>query len=558
MTHLVIAFDMQRLGSPWLSHVLPLNIPSTNLQIRSAHVYRRRKLWPDPKTFRTKPIPLFSISPLLLDLDAEESPYVRNCDENVDGEVSPFELRNYSRDFALTYRAIMFQKSDQRCENKFRGIKTKRFHIWRISDYDVLSFLLDPLLAKETDAPFGDPRTRELQDTMGEELSIIIMNGIPEHVQNKPSKFIRYVLRRQHVTRRYLPGVGGEEELNRVLSQRKVLQDFGGNMLMVERIIGDLLQTPEGSKLVSNCTATLGELFTDLALVLPPERLLPFLNNLIINLNSRGLPTSQNLIECAYQASWGCHAFTVTQKYLKMYRESGHGSPQFANVLDAFKQVMVIPDNPEEDRTHHLLAIYGLLTGRLLGEDLSQPSFRDGIYKCTRMQFTEYVTFLARLGAFRTMWYIWHMHPGDAVTGHTFNREAETLISPPLVSLDADNMLGVKRFSKAKAFASAIGYTVNVNGRFAELVNAPNFGRTVGKGDEDCELDIQTIMTSTDLLLANQLDQEQQELLNDLFKGERLEADVEKVEEIFEGSIQEAMPALQSYLNHVLSIRIPK
>ncbi|RYP01610.1 hypothetical protein DL765_010846 [Monosporascus sp. GIB2] len=60
------------------------------------------------------------------------------------------------------------------------------------------------------------------------------------------------------------------------------------------------------------------------------------------------------------------------------------------------------------DVTQRLLEIYGLLTSWNLGQELAQPPMRHFYRKDYRTHLL-YLMCLARLGAFRTMWYQWHM-----------------------------------------------------------------------------------------------------------------------------------------------------
>ncbi|KAI0887418.1 uncharacterized protein GGS22DRAFT_157134 [Annulohypoxylon maeteangense] len=526
---------MQRLANPSLPHVLPLNIPLTNIQIRSMSKFRRRGPPNVPKEDPTGETLSFNATALLLDLDSEDSPYVRPFDKTTLGEPAPLRYEKFRRTRLERFHANRFQKTAEMYANDFKGVRKDRFSVWRISDYDVLSFILD--------SSFEDEQTpaQEIEQTeqtggrgidarlKGEKSSIIKWNGIPERKKDVPADLVSYVLRRQLIARRLHPGSGDSESLRRALLKVSLAPEPEKRLLSYERIIEGVIQTPEGSKLVSDCSKVLGSLCKDIAPKIPPKRLLPFLNNVVINLNSRGLPISPALLWCGYQVSYEGRSWHMFQKYMGMVREEGFDAgPRFIQVHHAFQQIMAASTKPRRGMPHTILYIYGLLTGRLLGEDSSHPSFHDHLSCFTRTQFTGYLASLAQLGAFRSMWYIWRMFPED-------------MGNDPTSRILMDKFK-VKPFSKARAFAQAISYAVQVNSRSAEVIQAPGFTHVAEDRDKNCELELQTIMTSADLLLPDII-KENSKLLPKCFI-----ANQHMINIFEEKSLQEAMSALQSYL----------
>ncbi|KAI1212998.1 uncharacterized protein F4807DRAFT_308097 [Annulohypoxylon truncatum] len=522
---------MQRLAGPWLPHTLPLNTPLTNVQIRSYYIYRRRR-----GLMRENPenVPFFEISPLALDLDAEESPYVRPYVEETEGEPPPATY--YSRRYLARHRTLGFEKAARAYDYNFKTVKEDKFSIWQISDYDVLSFILDPSFkyGQENEprrVPYQDISIHERGTRLYEKASVLQRNGIPEIMQSRFTRIMPYILRRQHLARRLHPSVGKANTLGRALDKASREPDIERRFLGYERIIERVIQTPEGAKIVSESSSILGDLCEKIAPSIPPERLLTFLNNVVVNLEPQQRPISPILLRCAYQATYECRCLPMMQKYMGLVHKRGYDTgPRFSQALLIFQQMMSFQDNkPSEDITHNLLSIYGLLTGRLWGEDMSYPSFLNHMSSYTSDQFTGFLACLARLGAFRSMWYIWHAHPENITRKQASGTTVGELVTTT--------------FPKDEVFTQAIAYAVGVNTRFRKIVRAHDFADTATMRHENCELELQTIIKSADLLLADQPEGNQP--MRVISKG--------KISSVFgKKSLGEAMWALQSYLLNVV------
>ncbi|KAI2618698.1 hypothetical protein GGS26DRAFT_574185 [Hypomontagnella submonticulosa] len=507
---------MQRLGGPWLPHVPPLRTPSST-QFRAQYSKRMRR----PVRLSERKAPLrdnfltFEASSLILDLDAENNKYVRPYDPQVDGVPTTSLLYGQRKSSSVERRIEQFEKQSQEYKELSEATAADKFSTWRISNYDILSYALDP------PAQFIDP-----QDTsVG---MVFRMNGIPYNVQDNSSKVVRYMLHRQRKARQVPLGIDDAKSLEDVLIDFQKCKFGNPDFTKIQRLITGIIQTPEGSQIVSQCTGKLAHICADVTRTTTPANMLSFLNNLIMNLESQDLSISTALLFRAFITSVRCYAFTTAQKYLKMIRDNSSWvqSAQAVEILRLLER-SVAPSEPERavyrnesDTTHQLLAIYGLLVGRIW-QGATQPSLLNHMPKRDDQFFNTYlklyITCLARLGAFRTMWHVWHMEPRNSTS-----------------SEDEDK-------SKASIFSMAIKEAFRTNSRLAELAQSDRFALGSGVYENDCQLDIGTIAMSANVLSTHDEDQYQAH-----------PTDWRGIGEIFrEKDIRVAMPALQRFLRQI-------
>ncbi|OTB06909.1 hypothetical protein M426DRAFT_318619 [Hypoxylon sp. CI-4A] len=537
---------MQRLGGPGLSHMLPprtlLPVPTSNIQVRLAHHQSRRpSLKRRGAAKRKKYIP-FEASGLVLDLDAEDNRYVRPYDQDVDGEPTNPHMHRRRQLYPANYLASQFEKESQTLEKHFRITAADKFSPWRISDYDVLSAVLENSFSTEAE----DISTNDTETTFGfEKDSVFKWNGIPSHVQTSSKAAIAYMLRRQQVAQNLQPDSEDRDLLKAALS--------GGHSFdIIERLVSNLIQTPQGSELVSVETLTLGRLCAKQTEV-PPTRMLAFLNNVVMNLKSQDLPVSPEMLWCAYKASLQSGAFTVAQSYAKAWCNANAMLFRKNETIQALELLSesIATSNPTEARsyfdepTHQLLAIYSHLVGQTPGDSTTQLSIRDMVMiNTSEKAYARYMSCLAQLGSFRTMWYVWHKPRPTAYEEDSFgpNPSDETNESSGILApSNTEDIPNDEKDRKAKDVAEAIRRSLKQNGRFAELIREANLARIVGHFEGDCQLDMETILRSSNVLLTQK-------------PGPELVIEAEQINGIFEKqAIQESMLALQSYLNQVLS-----
>ncbi|RYP65284.1 hypothetical protein DL769_006363 [Monosporascus sp. CRB-8-3] len=110
-------------------------------------------------------------------------------------------------------------------------------------------------------------------------------------------------------------------------------------------------------------------------------------------------------------------SFIAAQRYVEACDNGEFQATKLDDRLDIMSTVLKTLDgfllnsagaHRSTDVTQRLLEIYGLLTSWDLGQGLAQPPMRRFYRKDYRTHLL-YLMCLVRLGAFRTMWYQWHM-----------------------------------------------------------------------------------------------------------------------------------------------------
>ncbi|KAI1144077.1 hypothetical protein F5Y05DRAFT_363542 [Hypoxylon sp. FL0543] len=519
---------MQRLGGPSLSHGLLFKTPTPSTAFQYS-THRLRLPWPNRKDapLRNHAAP-FEASTLVLDLDAEDNRYVRPYEEDVDG-VPTAKLTAKARALRAVEEPIAkFEQIAEIHDRDFKNTTGKSFNHWHISDYDILSVALKGLPTSDAEQlPSTDILSTSGQATSG----IFKWNGIPTRARHNYSMAIAYMLRRQRVVRRLQPSICEIASFRRGLEESQ-------NLFRLERFITNAFQTPQGYRLVQKCSDTLASTCLKIIQGGPgsPIEMLSFLNNLIMRPEFQGNRIPSSLFRLAHEVALRCRVFTTAQKHLKTMPNPLFGDRIFAALQILEESIAPVePESVEESRVERgtaprLLAIYGLLTGRILGEETWQPSLRDMSFKkCGYRTFELYVTCLARLGAFRTMWYIWHTH--DTEESATSDQEDGSsrfdLVSEPII---------MKR--RGQVFDIAMQKALSTNRDLTELAKGPDFAHTANQFHKDCQLDMEAIFKSADTIS----------------KRSQAEHSIEigQAEEIFgKPSIGDAMLALQSYLSQI-------
>ncbi|KAI4869522.1 hypothetical protein F4820DRAFT_444121 [Hypoxylon rubiginosum] len=265
---------MQRLGGARLLHVpvFPVRPPS-NIRVRFKHK--------SPWSFTTSDAPLrsnyktFEASTLVLDLDAEDSPYVRPYNDDVDG-VPAYKSFHMARNLdPMKERVAQFNELSRNYRKFSKMTASKKFSPWRISDHDILSVALNNssqneqvrrLLTESDYDTLSISLDNSSQDKQVQRLStdsdpnshpdeiandVLKWNGIPFHVWNSSSKTIAYMRRRQQLSYRLQPIVDDEKSLIDALWACT-------NFPIFERLVTSLVQAPQGCQLVSNCGKNIG------------------------------------------------------------------------------------------------------------------------------------------------------------------------------------------------------------------------------------------------------------------------------------------------------------
>ncbi|KAI0013700.1 hypothetical protein F4779DRAFT_349466 [Xylariaceae sp. FL0662B] len=478
---------LQQSRSPWRLHRFPLKIVSPTCQVR--YIRQRRGYWPFRREVPVRvKYPDVRISDLVLDLDAEDNKYVRPFDKRLDQHLDPTRDQRDRYVTSVKRSVAKFEQDSKRYEETFQRTMTDKFHAWRITDHDILSVaLVDvPENARLPDRPELAATTHGLTS---EDMSKAVLewNGIPHLVRDSGTKTTRYMLRRRWVTRRHPPGFTNEGALNETLQDCQAFSD-------VERLVTYIIGTKLGYQLVFKSIPALVDACQRTANTGTPTRVLSFLNNLELNLSSRNMPISRELSLYAFEFSLQYQVFPTAQKYLRMCLDSDH---QFSSSdKDTILKTLETSISAETENTmtcirlhpvDRLLAIYGLLTGQVLGEQAPQPSLHDIMQDPTESSFQRYLNCLIRLGAFRTIWHICHGHVPSIASRDGMKR------SNPEKEGELDK-LGKSDPAKVQAFAIALCEAIKRNDNILDSIQIANFTRAKGEYTQDCRLDMEAII----------------------------------------------------------------
>ncbi|KAK3942967.1 hypothetical protein QBC46DRAFT_255028 [Diplogelasinospora grovesii] len=222
---------------------------------------------------RTRPIPLFEISPLLLDLDAEGNEAVRPATEQDDAEqAEKWALSNNTETAALLQRMDKFREELKAAKKKWQS-EWGLFDERRLTHRDILSI-----------AFLGTDPVEQTSDSR----DILDSNGIPHQITDDEEQTIQFMFRRMEFS-----GVQPTDDAPEAHEPEKVFEKAikGKNFQQIQRMIFPLLQTDVGCWVVSRCSAQL------IAACTREERSLTegdawrvrvFLKNVEANLASRG------------------------------------------------------------------------------------------------------------------------------------------------------------------------------------------------------------------------------------------------------------------------------
>ncbi|KAI1483931.1 hypothetical protein F4774DRAFT_364027 [Daldinia eschscholtzii] len=476
-------------------------------------------LWPKEESLlkrqQNKNIIPAEVSDLVLDLDSENSPYVRPYDPDVDGTpVSPKQQR--WNELKSVRKLVAGQDAlSKKYQEQATNTASRKFNIWRITNYDILFFALRGPLAKK--------QSHYEKYVMNKTSILFDQNGIPYNVLNSTSKTIAYMLHRQKVSNRWEPTRDDLDQFQRAVKAHD-------SLFAIDRLITGVIGTPTGRWLIANSAHVIGRACGSILWKVSPKEMLSFLNNLIILLQEEEADIPPILLLCAISVSIQSGVFETAQKYIGMtrHRSVTPNSTQVNSILGSLEKLITsyaadIKSHTRGDPTYPLLAIYSFLTGRVMGEKEWQPSLWDFISDGSMWKacHERYLSCLARLGAFRAMWHVWRMHPKRLME-------------------DA---------SKAEAFAKAINGAMSANPHLTKLSLAPSFTRVGPTYSAHFQREIIAIIESAKIILTPQPEstdvQEEREGVSPISSKD--------IEVCFEKGVGASMVFLQS----LLSSRIP-
>ncbi|KAI1429322.1 hypothetical protein F5Y12DRAFT_782054 [Xylaria sp. FL1777] len=491
---------------------------SWECQIR--HIRSRRPRAGDPLR---KQLPIYYLSDLILDLDAEGAKGVRAYDPRLDGTPEPTSAAKERELQPIKERVAEFEKRYDEYESKFKALYVDRFNPMHISDFDFLALtLLGPHDIPKTvaDKSTYDKHNKPASyaDVLG---SVLDQNGVPHSIRDNTFNTITYMQFR----RSSLPRELSAEELFPMTLK-------GGLAFpQIDRVVTKAMQTPQGCRRLSEIS---DELYESLLGVqeTEPIQLLSLLNNILLNLDQYGLHLSSQLYELGIWTSLKCNAIITAHQYIERSLKHWDYNDDFLeSILMKLSEASIASDSRKSYRfqwnvSSRSQAVFSLLTGYVPGEGQSIFSLRSLINRDKPHSFRLYMQCLARVGAFRTIWHEWH-NPDFAF--HT------NVAVGPLSAFQENG-------STARAIVDVLSKDFD-NSYMIDLVRSPEFTKTTGQFWEDCQLDMVFISRSAEIFARPSKG------IGDSSHSVAYARNREKVLRIFrEDSIEKALPALQAFL----------
>ncbi|KAK9774297.1 hypothetical protein AB5N19_06645 [Seiridium cardinale] len=486
---------MQRLGTPW-----SLNRRSTVRQPFHQIVrHAGKKPWPRIKTRPMRPVTAnFNINSLLLDLDAEHAEHVRQYDPDIDGTPEGRYAKKDRDRAAIGARIQVFLDSAKQDSDRFERIVRNRSYERHINDSDIIYTALErPKQKHQSIGPTlglldnaTDPPTCVLKETRHEgHGDIIRWNGIRQNALQDPAKLLKYMLHQQEEaqTRSKLGSADSTWDglLCEVIHKQR-------SLLGLKRVVQFLLDTPNGSQLLSTVSGVVGEKCQKLAYG-PQEAgvlegtstrdLLFLCNNIVMNLLARAMPVKRQLWDFGLNLAVRYSAFSAARMHLAAGLKTdgdtmdmqSYLSRPLTTILRALEAIEQDPMNigPMDPLSRHPNAIFSFLTGHDINGHHSLYSVHNSMIPLASSNsgaFHSYIKILGELGALRTLWHVYQRLPQILPENNTHNPAA----------------MIARAFSRI--VRSAIKGQVSVV-RFAHESATGNF-------EADCQLDLQTIRQS--------------------------------------------------------------
>ncbi|ORY69534.1 uncharacterized protein BCR38DRAFT_480720 [Pseudomassariella vexata] len=463
--------------------------------------------------------PLYKISDLVLDLDAEDSKCVRQYDETVDGVLEEAAAKEARDQAPLRQRVAQFEQEYHRDDANFRTLSSEKFNPWHISDLDILSAALrDPSQTPSSDD--GKRRHAPPVDMINLNKDQILetiydWNGIPLQALESTSKTIPHMLRRQQLMRRKTPQPDEEKLVHAQLASCRSFEEL-------KRLFARLSQTTEGSKLAASKGRLLSLACRQRArygTAAEVRDAFVFLNDIFITFVRKGLEFDSILCRTGLMLAMQCSAYASAREYLaygfpkSTYRPHHH---EFApNQLELakclYRALWSITGDRQQDRDFGVLldpkerriALYNLLTGHDLCGRYVEHSFdtHHHRYRDWKNYAVPYLHILAELGALRTLCHEFSGHvAGTGLREAKRWRDARTQqwayrdkVPNPVVRVILRRNIPQ---ATTDVFVAAVARLLkNIqSGRL--LLPESSLASTTGNYEKDCRLDLITIYQS--------------------------------------------------------------
>ena len=482
----------------------------------SRHVQKRQRhknayrVWPRlkqvPKGIRSpmrNSFPTFEASSLLLDLDAEGNKNVRPFNQRDDGKVK-HRRRVVMRRFSmrpLLARIAKFERIYKKQQDTFTTTKNQPFSPWRLNSLDLLSVALHGLPPNSDVDSLNDPLVSADSLALDYLPWILNRNGIPSSVRDSVPKTLSYMRRRQDVLEN--PKTQSPPDGKDFFASIRRCR----NLYELERVVAPHLLSAPGVKLVAENSIRIAIKCRRLhrAGAVRPDAALNFLNDLSINFSSHGLAPLTVFEMVALNFALECGNLALVQRYINACHVK---YTRFPVLRAARKSLDHLQQGPADrlDPTRQLLDIYSLLTGWNFGNETAQPSMHL-YYREYRLTLLLYFQCLARLGAFRTMWYEWHdcLDNAEGLAAMVHNHRVGAKDE------DVDMKAGAKQRPQsdgphgdtlktqvlgmmASVYAEAILGSPHVIRAASEFLQCLDFTKAAQNRREECQLEMESII----------------------------------------------------------------
>ena len=459
---------MQRLGSPWLTQGLLPRPQCCRNQIRTlAHQTpsqternQRHKRHGPSRTPRSKPAPLFELSDLVLDLDAEGNPKVRSYSDQDEKDLTEQWSRDPKTD-ALGDRIESFRKELARAEKLWKS-PAGPLDSRRIAGRDLLSVAL--LGAQE-----GEASTKNGQEQLGDRdreaikgsglAERLSSNGIPQRILEDDIKTLNFML---HWLGRH--GPTGHINPNERTKLASKLQSKSFSEL--QRVIPQLLSTDSGAKLLSLYSAEVASALTGAIDLQPktqfrdgsaPLEALALVNNAAVGLRERGIATPVPLRELGLRLASSAFDLQAIANFLRPSWQASNLEEAVSHPnADTMREVLSAILHHMRQRRNSplkedgLSELFNILSAQIIPQGDAAPSIRALIANSGdfREAYKAYILLLGELGALRSLWHEWQDSTGfetpridqrQMLFASAVNRSIEELLSQQdqLADLDA-------------------------------------------------------------------------------------------------------------------------
>ncbi|PTB79431.1 hypothetical protein M440DRAFT_1398705 [Trichoderma longibrachiatum ATCC 18648] len=391
----------------------------------------------------------FEMPDLLLDLDAEESPFVRQADEA--------DERRWERKWDVNPRRTQAQKQleglrEQLAESRRKAdeILSNPANVWRLSSHDVLSAALrcqpgtvnDADLTAAVSELSSPPETLASRQDPGFLETLCRENGIPLHALQDDQVLLEWMILRYKSLQRTI--INRSEQPPSPLELTAALKDQK-SITGVRRLVFQTLGSEGAAKtyFLNRKKPTQESTITDdhvpralrnaLFRVLDqhPDKaaahleILGFLGNLAARLSLDNIALPPALIGLALRLSASAGIVQAASDWLhrgfeiRTWERRAASSNDVEEALNAFTEHMSGQGSGGLYTTHDRQMLLQLLTGIDEHHSLSSESFRslslfhlDDQSPISTAQayglYARYITLLGHLGALRTLWKEWH------------------------------------------------------------------------------------------------------------------------------------------------------